>query len=361
MSPSPTRIPSSLTAAPTGRLAFLDGLRAVAVVLVLAQHSLERLDRGLADGVDSVLNLGLTGVAVFFLCSGFIIPATLERRGSLRDFWISRFFRLYPLYWLTLAAAFLLSRVVPISSDGAMTPTAWLADVTMAQSFVRQPNALALYWTLGFEMAFYLLGSVLLVLHAHRHTGTVLAILTVASVGYSARTYAAGGQPTTILLVLSLMVVGTAGYRRWAGQMSTPRWAACLGIGVVHVLVVAGLAVRGGGQPIGQAGATATSWLAALLVFVVGATCWRVVPRAVRRLGVISYSVYLLQAFAFILVPVVEPAPWLTPVLWVGLTLLASTYTYRLVERPAIALGRRIADGQDDRPVVTVPRREALT
>lgn len=350
-----------MLAAPTGRLAFLDGMRAVAVLLVLAQHSVERVDSHLADRVGSVLNVGLTGVAVFFLCSGFIIPATLERRESLRDFWISRFFRLYPLYWLTLAAAFLLSRVVPISSDGPMTPTAWVADVTMGQSFLRQPNALALYWTLGFEMAFYLLGSVLLVLRAHRHTGAVLGVLTVASIGYTARTYAAGGQPTTLLLVLSLMVVGTACYRRWAGQMSTLRWVACLTLGLVHVVVVAALALRAGGPAAEAAPATAASWLLALGVFTVGATCWRVVPRLVRRLGVVSYSVYLLQAFAFLLVPVFQPAPWLTPVLWVGLTLLVSTLTYRVVERPAIALGRRLADPKADRRVVNLPPREALT
>ncbi|MBX6766364.1 MAG: acyltransferase, partial [Actinomadura rubrobrunea] len=40
---------------------------------------------------------GHYGVLVFFLVSGYIVPASLERHGSVRAFWISRFFRLYPL------------------------------------------------------------------------------------------------------------------------------------------------------------------------------------------------------------------------------------------------------------------------
>jgi peptidoglycan/LPS O-acetylase OafA/YrhL len=36
------------------------------------------------------------GVFVFFLVSGYIVPASLERKGSVHGFWVSRVFRLYP-------------------------------------------------------------------------------------------------------------------------------------------------------------------------------------------------------------------------------------------------------------------------
>jgi len=35
---------------------------------------------------------------VFFLVSGYIVPASLERKGSVGSFWVSRVYRLYPLY-----------------------------------------------------------------------------------------------------------------------------------------------------------------------------------------------------------------------------------------------------------------------
>ena len=44
---------------------------------------------------------------VFFLVSGYIIPASLERKGSVRGFWVSRAFRLYPLYIVGIAVSLL--------------------------------------------------------------------------------------------------------------------------------------------------------------------------------------------------------------------------------------------------------------
>ncbi len=46
-------------------------------------------------------------MVVFFLCSGFIIPVSLERQGSLRRFWIRRLLRRYPLYWLSVVLCML--------------------------------------------------------------------------------------------------------------------------------------------------------------------------------------------------------------------------------------------------------------
>jgi len=48
---------------------------------------------------------GSYGVFVFFLISGYIVPASLERKGSVPTFWVSRMFRLYPLYLLGIAVA----------------------------------------------------------------------------------------------------------------------------------------------------------------------------------------------------------------------------------------------------------------
>ena len=54
------------------------------------------------------INPGDYGVFVFFIISGYIVPASLERRGSVRAFWVSRIFRLYPLYLLAVGLAVLL-------------------------------------------------------------------------------------------------------------------------------------------------------------------------------------------------------------------------------------------------------------
>ena len=87
----------SRAGSPSGRLDFLDGLRGIAVALVLLQHIGELTVPAIERLTSSTVQLGQFGVMVFFLCSGFIIPASLERshcasgRGAaLRTFWISR-------------------------------------------------------------------------------------------------------------------------------------------------------------------------------------------------------------------------------------------------------------------------------
>src|SRR5436305_3617009 len=87
------------------RLAFLDALRGVAALAVVAAH----IQAHLADPVGDIaparyFSAGQFGVTLFFLVSGFVIPMTLER-GSPRSFWIKRVCRLYPLYWASLALA----------------------------------------------------------------------------------------------------------------------------------------------------------------------------------------------------------------------------------------------------------------
>ena len=70
------------------RLDFLDGLRGIAALAVFLAHALDLIWPAYHSFAESRFQLGNWGVVVFFLCSGFIIPVSLERQGSLRRFWI---------------------------------------------------------------------------------------------------------------------------------------------------------------------------------------------------------------------------------------------------------------------------------
>ncbi|HEX5501271.1 MAG TPA: acyltransferase family protein, partial [Thermomicrobiales bacterium] len=90
---APPRDPTPVAASrESARLGFLDALRGVAVLAVVGVHLGERLFAGYGRVVESRFALGHFGVTLFFLCSGFIIPVSLERQGSLRRFWARRFF-----------------------------------------------------------------------------------------------------------------------------------------------------------------------------------------------------------------------------------------------------------------------------
>ncbi|MDP3459295.1 MAG: acyltransferase family protein, partial [Hyphomonas sp.] len=90
------------------RLDALDGLRGIAAVLVVIYHFTARWTErengeslyphgdGLLEALPFVNLLGLYGVSLFFLISGFVIIMTLERSTGIADFAVRRASRLWP-------------------------------------------------------------------------------------------------------------------------------------------------------------------------------------------------------------------------------------------------------------------------
>src|SRR5918999_6019833 len=91
--PAPARVPAA-----TGRLAWLDALRGIGALVVAFQHAGYRYVPELQWELHRWFDPGTFGITVFFLVSGYIVPASLTRAGSVRRFWISRLFRVYPLW-----------------------------------------------------------------------------------------------------------------------------------------------------------------------------------------------------------------------------------------------------------------------
>ena len=104
---------------PGGRLAFLDMLRGIAALSVVLAHIITTVAP--AANPIQVIDFGRFGVQVFFLCSGFIIPVSLQNSQSLKRFWLRRFFRLYPLYWINIACWLFAVYVLNAGRFGAAT------------------------------------------------------------------------------------------------------------------------------------------------------------------------------------------------------------------------------------------------
>lgn len=138
-----------------------DGLRGVAIVLVILSHAHAPLFDGAFFGVD-----------LFFVLSGFLITSLLlmefRTHGRL-DYWRfyrRRFFRLMPALALFLAtycivAPFLWPDLTDIYSD-ALVSILYLADYGIA--FFDSPDTLLHMWSLSVEEHFYLIWPPLLVL-----------------------------------------------------------------------------------------------------------------------------------------------------------------------------------------------------
>jgi peptidoglycan/LPS O-acetylase OafA/YrhL len=350
------------------RLGFLDALRGIAVALVLVQHVGEQLVPAVRQLSTSAVQFGQMGVLVFFLCSGFIVPASLERgrdgeprTARVRSFWRGRFFRLYPMYWLSLAAALLLSAAGRYVPPAGVDARAWVVNAGMVQGLVGLPDAVGVYWSLAFELIFYLAVSLLFLAGLHRRS--VLLALTAS--GCCLLAALAGpvlGHPAPLgVFCVATMFTGTVVHRWHTGGVRLRTLVGCLVAALAAGTALLAGTLLGHDQPallgtrsfLPMLGA----WVGAYAVFCAGlALRNRRAPRWLVRLGVVSYALYLLHPLVLAAVPPVGGAVG-TAAVWTALTVVLSEVCHRVVERPAIRLGRRLSRSA---PVV-LPAEPALS
>lgn len=125
-----------------------------------------------------IAKYGGFGVELFFLISGFVILMTASR-GSVRNFAISRFVRLYPAFWACCTISFVL---IVLLGNGRYSASLgqYLVNMTMLSGFVGVPSIDGVYWSLFIEMQFYALVAALLVL-GRIHQAQLFLVLWLAA------------------------------------------------------------------------------------------------------------------------------------------------------------------------------------
>lgn len=166
--------------------AELDGLRALAILLVMARHSLRPfiapdayapvLTIGSVDLTPALLN-GWIGVDLFFVLSGFLIGRQAWRRDGLARFWFKRVTRILPAYWTCLA---ILAIVITAAGRWPGSRSDFFAHIVMLQDYTGSVFVPA-FWSLGAEEKFYLLAPLFVLLVARcrspRSQACVLAVM----------------------------------------------------------------------------------------------------------------------------------------------------------------------------------------
>jgi peptidoglycan/LPS O-acetylase OafA/YrhL len=144
----------------SGRIPSLDGLRAVAVILVLFAHAHQTRGFPSAHWLKAIGEHAAVGVEIFFVISGFLITTLMlreiDRGGSLgiRRFYLRRVLRIMPAY------ACLLGVVALMCLLGAthLSRSDWLAATTYTVNFLPHPAwDIGHAWSLSIEEHFYLL------------------------------------------------------------------------------------------------------------------------------------------------------------------------------------------------------------
>jgi len=135
------------------RLVELDSLRGFAAMAVVMAHL------GLSIWKEhNFFRLGVSGVDLFFLISGYVIYMSFKRISKTSEFIISRIGRLFPSYWLAVIGTFLLFFIWSSYTEMPQKYSLYdlMANLTMFQYYFKSVNVLAVSWTLLIEMLFYI-------------------------------------------------------------------------------------------------------------------------------------------------------------------------------------------------------------
>ena len=148
-----------------GHIAALDGLRGVAILLVLFYHyGASGLGFGMTSPILSMSHVGWIGVDLFFVLSGFLITGILydSRTGPryLRNFYVRRILRIFPLYFTALIIVMILSVLWSSAGIWGTANPLWIAlFLTNAIAAFAGPDSVGVlghFWSLAIEEHFYL-------------------------------------------------------------------------------------------------------------------------------------------------------------------------------------------------------------
>ena len=348
---------------PQDRSAHIDSLRAVAALLVVWIHGSE-LFAPLAGGsawhdVALRYDFGRIGVVAFFGVSGLLIPSSLrdDRPDPGRAFLVRRFFRLFPAYWLSVPLGVLFIWTLFGKKIGAGDVA---LNLTMIPDLLKAKPVMGSYWTLEYELGFYVLCLALFkagVLH-RRYTAAVATgvFLSLYVAGFAALVVLhrqAPGDWGEVALNFGALFLGALWRRRLDGQLGRSEnlvLAAALAVFWVATPVACAYAIFGLGSSNAFFVRFPVSYAAGVALFLAMTSIVKVRWRPLAWVGLVSYSLYLLHPVALYAMtyglrrwgPGAALPVGVLMLIGAALSIALAALAFYAVEKPAIELGHRL-------------------
>ncbi len=353
------------------RVGTLDGIRGVAILMVVAGHSVENyspMGPGLRRWL-TVFSNPNGGVRLFFVLSGYLITQLLlqefARSGSIRlgRFYARRALRIFPAFYAYLIVV----AVVSFWSPGGVNLRTWLAAATFTWNYAHEWIALPQegvwrlghLWTLAVEQQFYLFWPAVLL---WAKPGRALAAAVVLALwcpvarvgtyflfpperGYITMMFHTGADSIMIGCIAALVLQSDSArdrLRSWgsAGSAAAAAW-------LLLASPLAGDRLHGFPVAVGYTlDGLAAAWIISSAHLAPGPFAHRFLGRGLLpKLGLISYSLYLWQQMFLSPSGAMAGGHVVLPVL---AALVAACLSYRLIEMPVLRF-------RGTRPKLTTP------
>jgi peptidoglycan/LPS O-acetylase OafA/YrhL len=362
----------------------LDGLRGVAVLLVVVYHSWLM---PIADGLDhiatSLAALGWSGVQLFFVLSGFLITGILldskDGRNYFRNFYVRRVLRIFPLYYAVLALYLILAPAVlpprlqtpiPKVPGQELWYVFYLSNFSMARLGVIGAPALGLTWSLAVEEQFYLVWPLVVWLLPRKWLLCLCVALVILAFGWRTGMTLTGANPIATYVMtqsefggLAVGAVLAIAHRGPGGLGPLAGWARGLLVATpVFILGINARAVANGHGYVQFDPLMETAGLLLLQLFFASTLVLALRGALVGRLmrvrplcacGRWSYGIYLFHPLVMVLAQVLTgthswpllfgsalPKQLVLTALGIGLSSAVAALSWNLYEQPFLRLKR---------------------
>jgi peptidoglycan/LPS O-acetylase OafA/YrhL len=331
-------VPGTLAA---GASANLDLLRAIAVLLVLLNHLTRHYHYDHFDGI------GLFGVLLFFVHTSLVLMYSMQRShltglALVKDFYIRRFFRIYPLSIL----AVLIAVALHLHANGRglaigmrPSPTELVSNLLLIQNLTNSNSIVGPLWSLPLEVQMYLFLPFIFLWKKRSVGALLLAWLVCGALGHFQETVPALACFTLVLYVPNFLP-GIIAFTL-PGKRILPSY-----LWPVFILGLTALFFR---FPSRRMGGIACLALGLGIPFFKEIT-FRPLKFVANRLATYSYGIYLGHSF-FIWWALTEHSSWI--LFWL-MWLIIPFAIYHAFEHPALEVGKKIAER------LSIPRRPIL-